>query len=83
MDKDMTLFPSCDELARAVSDGSYDEAIWTVRWRLKAHMMVCWVCRRYIAQIRWINRAAQATLSVRPMDLNPQFKTRLVSRLLS
>lgn len=79
MDETMRAIPSCDDLARAVSDGSYDEGVWHERARLRLHMMVCWVCRRYAAQIRWIDRAAKTVLA--PADADPAFKRRLIGRL--
>lgn len=54
----MRAIPSCDDLARAAADGSYEEGPWFDRLRLRAHMLACYVCRRYIAQLRWIDRAA-------------------------
>lgn len=76
----MRLIPSCDDLARAAADGSYDEGPLWDRARLKAHMLACWVCRRYIAQLRWIDRAA-ASLWGAPPDasaLAARLKERLV-----
>jgi hypothetical protein len=78
----MRMIPSCDDLARAVSDGSYDEGPLFDRVRLKLHMVSCWVCRRYIAQMRWIDRAARV-LWGEPAALDPDYKKRLVARLRS
>jgi hypothetical protein len=78
----MRLIPSCDDLARAVSDGSYDEGPAWDRWRLKLHMISCWVCRRYTAQIRWIDRAARS-LWGEPSASDSDFKKRLLARLRS
>jgi hypothetical protein len=76
------MIPSCDDLARAVSDGSYEEGPLFDRVRLKLHMVSCWVCRRYIAQMRWIERASR-TLWGEPAALDPEFKSRLIGRLKS
>ncbi len=81
MDETMRVIPSCEDLARGVSDGSYEEGVWHVRLRLRAHMLVCWVCRRYTAQVRWIDRAAKSVLAATPADADPAFKRRLIERL--
>jgi|GEM_PF-2312709 len=78
----MRMIPSCDDLARAVSDGSYDEGPLLDRVRLKLHMVSCWVCRRYIAQMRWIDRASKI-LWGEPAALDPDYKKRLIGRLRS
>lgn len=75
----MRLIPSCDDLARAAADGSYQEGPAWDRLRLKAHMLVCYFCRRYIAQLRWIDRAAKAVWGPAPDDSG--FKERLRERL--
>lgn len=76
----MRLIPSCDDLARSVSDGSYDEGPLFDRVRLRLHMLACYFCRRYAAQIRWIDRAAAALWAPEPPGLD-DFKRRLTGRL--
>ena len=76
----MRLIPSCDDLARSVSDGSYDEGPLLDRVRLRLHMLACYFCRRYAAQIRWIDRAAAALWASEPPGLD-DFKRRLTGRL--
>jgi hypothetical protein len=83
MDEKMRMIPSCDDLARAVSDGSYDEGPLFDRIRLKLHMISCWVCRRYTSQIRWIDRASRVLWGGAAEPLDPDFKKRLVGRLRS
>lgn len=78
----MRLIPSCDDLARSVSDGSYDEGPWFDRVRLRLHMLACYFCRRYAAQIRWIDRAAAALWAPAPPGMD-DFKRRLIGRLKS
>jgi hypothetical protein len=75
----MRLIPSCDDLARAAADGSYEEGPWWDRVRLTGHKLVCYVCRRYIAQLRWIDRAA-ASLWGAPAD-DDLLKARIKARL--
>lgn len=75
----MRMIPSCDDLARSVADGSYEEGPAFDRLRLRGHMILCWFCRRYTAQIRWIDRAAKAVLASAPDD--EDFKRRLIGRL--
>lgn len=75
----MKLIPSCDDLARSVSDGSYEEGPFWDRARLRLHMAACWVCRRYAAQIRWIDRAAAELWA--PPAVDEDFKRRLIGRL--
>jgi hypothetical protein len=82
MDEAMRAIPTCSDLARAVTDGTYSQGAWHVRWRLRLHMVVCWVCRRYVAQIRWIERAATAMWAP-SRGVDPDFKRRLVTRLRS
>ena len=81
MDETMRVIPSCEDLARAVSDGSYEEGASGRRVMLRLHMLVCWVCRRYIAQIRWIERASKAVLTVPAEPGTADFKRRLIERL--
>ena len=76
----MRVIPSCEDLARSVSDGSYGEGPWHVRLRLKLHMISCWICRRYTAKIRWIDQAAKSVLAPAPGE-DPDFKRRLIGRL--
>jgi hypothetical protein len=78
----MRVIPSCEDLARSVSDGSYVEGSWHVRVRLRLHMVSCWICRRYTAQIRWIDNAAKSVLAS-PAGADPDFKRRLIGRLKS
>jgi hypothetical protein len=74
----MNLIPSCEDLSRAVADGSYADGRY--RWRLRLHMISCWVCRRYAAQLRWIDKAAKSALT--PIAVaDPEFKRRLLGRL--
>jgi hypothetical protein len=63
-----------------VSDDSYNEAPAGRRFMLRLHMAVCWFCRRYAAQMRWIDRAAKATWGpAAPGD--EDVKRRLIERL--
>ena len=78
----MRVIPSCDDLARSVSDGSYIEGPWHERVRLRLHMISCWVCRRYAAQIRWIDKASKSALAPQVGE-DPDFKRRLIGRLKS
>jgi hypothetical protein len=78
MDKTMTMIPSCEDVARAITDGSYIEG--PCRWRLRLHMFFCWVCRRYAAQIRWIDKASKGVLTS-GVDAGADFKRRLLERL--
>ncbi len=78
----MSWIPSCSDVAQAVSDGSYDESPRMRRIMLRLHMAVCWVCRRYAAQIRWIDRAAREVWGV-PAPGDADFKRRLIGRLKS
>ncbi len=82
MDETMSWIPSCSDVARAVSDDSYNEASPSRRVMLRLHMAVCWFCRRYAAQIRWIDRAARETWGV-PAPGDADVKRRLISRLKS
>jgi hypothetical protein len=81
MDETMRVIPSCEDLARAVSDGSYEEGPSGRRVLLRLHMVACWVCRRYIAQIRWIERASRAVMAVPAEPATADFKRRLIERL--
>jgi hypothetical protein len=76
----MRLIPSCDDLARAAADGSYDEGPLWDRVRLKAHLLACYLCRRYVAQLRWIDRAAASLWGTPPdaSELAARIKERLV-----
>lgn len=75
----MRIIPSCEDLARAVSDGSYDEGPWAKRALLRGHMLACWFCRRYIAQLRWIEGAAKTVWGSATADR--AFERRLIARL--
>lgn len=79
MDESMSWIPTCSDLARAVSDGSYEEGPRFRRVLLRFHMAVCWFCRRYTAQIRWIDRAARATWGA-PAPGDAEIKRRLLDR---
>lgn len=81
MDETMRVIPSCEDLARSVSDGSYDEGPYGRRVMLRLHRIACWVCRRYIAQIRWIERASRTVMAVPDDSGSADFKRRLVERL--
>jgi hypothetical protein len=80
MDEAMNLIPSCEDLSRAVADGSYPDGPY--RWRLRLHMISCWVCRRYAAQLRWIDKSSKSVLAA-GADAGPDFKRRLLMRLKS
>jgi hypothetical protein len=75
----MKFIPSCDDLARSVSDGSYEGPLFD-RVRLRLHMLACYFCRRYAAQVRWIDRAAKALWAEPPSGMD-DFKRRLIGRL--
>lgn len=79
----MRMIPSCDDLARAVSDGSYEEGPAWDRFRLRLHMIACYFCRRYAAQIRWIDRAARELWAPAALPADEDFKRRLIGRLRS
>jgi hypothetical protein len=74
----MNLIPSCEDLSRSVADGSYVDGPY--RWRLRLHMISCWVCRRYAAQLRWIDKASKSALAP-GAAADPDFKRRLLGRL--
>lgn len=78
----MNWIPSCSDVARAVSDDSYHESSRSRRVMLRLHMAVCWFCRRYAAQIRWIDRAARETWGA-PAPGDAEVKRRLIARLKS
>lgn len=78
----MRMIPSCEDLAYAVSSGSYEEGPWLDRALLRLHMVSCWVCRRYIAQIRWIDRTSKLLWSS-AFGADEDFKRRLLARLRS
>ena len=80
MDKAMSWIPSCSDVARAVADGSYDDSDFFRRAALRLHMAVCWVCRRYAAQIRWID-AAVLVIWGASHHADVDFKRRLIARL--
>lgn len=80
MDEPMSWIPSCADVARAVSDDSYNESPRFRRVMLRLHMAVCWFCRRYAAQIRWIDRAARETWGV-PAPGDTEVKRRILARL--
>jgi hypothetical protein len=79
----MRIIPSCDDLARAFSDGSYEEGPLWDRVRLRLHMIACYVCRRYAAQIRRIDRAGRALWAPATVPADEDFKRRLIGRLKS
>lgn len=80
MDEPMSWIPTCSDVARSVSDGSYDEGPGGRRVMLRLHMAVCWFCRRYAAQVRWIDRAAKAVWGA-PAPGDEAVKRRLIERL--
>ncbi len=80
MDEAMIRIPSCSDVARAVADGSYEESGPARRVMLRLHMAVCYFCRRYAAQIRWIDRAARETWGV-PAPGDAELKRRIIARL--
>jgi hypothetical protein len=75
----MRLIPSCEDVARAAADGSFDEGAAWDRLRLRAHWLACYVCRRYVAQLRWLDRAA-ATLWGAPPPGAGELAARLKER---
>lgn len=76
----MNLIPTCQDLARAVSDGTFYEGSLSDRVKLRLHWLVCYFCRRYEAQIRWIDRAAAKWWTAAPAE-DGDFKRRLIGRL--
>jgi hypothetical protein len=78
VDETMKLIPTCEDLSRAVADGAYADG--PDRWRLRLHMICCWVCRRYAAQLRWIDKASKIALASGAAS-DADFKRRLVGRL--
>lgn len=77
----MRMIPSCDDVARSVADGSYGEGPLWDRVRLRLHMAACYFCRRYAAQMRWIDRAARELWAPSSAPVDADFKRRLVGRL--
>lgn len=75
----MSLLASCRELAAAAADGSFDEGPGWLRLKLRLHWLACWVCRRYVAQLRWLDRAAASLWTARADDaaLRARLKERL------
>lgn len=80
MDEAMSWIPSCADVARSVSDGSYEESALSRRVMLRLHMAVCYFCRRYAAQIRWLDRAAKQAWGA-PAAGDAEIKRRLLARL--
>lgn len=54
------MIKRCDEVARLVANGSYDDGGLWLRMRVRMHMLMCKHCRLYQTQIRNMGAAARA-----------------------
>ena len=59
MDRLRRLMLSCREATELLSDACDTQLSFSRRVALRAHLMMCHLCRRYKAQIRLLNRAAR------------------------
>lgn len=59
----MMGMPSCRELTRAVAAGALEDAPLLRRLGIRAHMMFCRHCNRYVRQMQAIGMAAREALS--------------------
>ncbi|HVE12510.1 MAG TPA: hypothetical protein VNI01_03875 [Elusimicrobiota bacterium] len=73
------ILPSCKDVAQALSRGDFDEGSWLRRLRLRLHVFVCYVCRRYKAQIEFVNRGMRVVSEAKAPA--PDFQARLIDKL--
>lgn len=75
------IVPSCKDVAQSLARGDYYEGSWLRRLRLKLHVFVCYVCRRYKAQLEFVNRgmreAAKPPTSAQAEALKARLRDRL------
>ena len=50
---------SCMEVTRLLSQGMDRPLPWYVRLRIRGHFLICYFCRRYGVQLRFLRRASR------------------------
>ncbi|BBM85695.1 zf-HC2 domain-containing protein [Candidatus Uabimicrobium amorphum] len=45
----------CKDIAKLLSDSLEKELPWTQRVEIRLHLMICYVCRRYWKQLRFLH----------------------------
>ena len=53
------MMPSCKEVTTAVASDELARRPWGERLMMRLHLMMCWHCRRYAAQLAAIGDAAR------------------------
>ena len=74
---------ACKEVTRIVAAEELDEAGWKRRLAVRLHLLMCWHCRRYAAQLRAIGEAARSILGTRPEDQDSEAIERLERAILA
>ena len=59
---------NCQDIVHIVASDELTEAGWSVRLRVRLHMLMCRHCRSYAAQMRTIGEAARNLLRFGPQD---------------
>lgn len=79
---------TCQDMSRLLSDVMDQSLPWHVRLRMRAHLHICALCRRYEQQltlIRAVLRKNSATLNDKdrptPSSLSPEAKARIQQAL--
>jgi len=73
---------SCKEVTRKIASEEFAEAGWRQRLGVRLHLLLCRHCRRYVAQLRAIGRAAHSLWRVRPEDEDTDVLKRLEEAIL-
>lgn len=73
---------SCKEATKRWSEGRLENGSWSDRLSAYLHFGFCWVCRRYIGQIKTLGKGFQvaAKNNLDAHDVS-QFKKRLTEHL--
>jgi hypothetical protein len=81
-----TLFPSCAETARRLSESQDHPLPFGTRVGVTLHLAACRFCRRYQRQLRFLRRAFQQlreepTAALEDHRLSPQTRRKIVEQL--
>lgn len=78
---------TCEEASRLVSDRLQRRLGLRERTALRLHLMLCDGCRRFVAQMRWLQRYLRGATEREPASLEPaaelgaDARARIVARL--
>ncbi len=78
----MLMMPTCEEVCHKIASDEFADGGWWQRLWYQLHLLLCYVCRGYAAQVQAIGKGAQRLAQERATDAEPEVLRRLEDDIL-